>query len=444
MRWATSSSSSRWPASTASTSACSSWPAPIATAAWPHIRSCSRPSSPPRRKATRRRATSARSAPDISTWSRRRSPTARPRPWPWPNPPRRRSLPNGLQHEQKENQYGKALLGCRRRILRSGLPLADPRHRKDDRPVRGRAQGAQRVDAPHLLSGHQPGDDALQHRGRGHSVSDATVVEPTLSRTPASARPEGPVIVASPFPVARAGEVLTAEALDFLCELHRRFDHRRKALLAARAERQRAFDAGLLPDFLPETRHIRDGDWRVGAIPIDLTDRRVEITGPTDRKMVINALNSGAKVFMADFEDATAPTWANLIEGQLNLIDRWRGTLAFEDPATGKSYKIGETPAVLMVRPRGWHLDERHLRVDGTPVAGGLFDFALYFCHNAEAALAAGSGPYFYLPKLESHIEAALWSDVFAFAEERAGLPRGTIKATVLIETIPAAFEMDE
>jgi malate synthase len=252
------------------------------------------------------------------------------------------------------------------------------------------------------------------------------------------------VIVASPFPVARAGEVLTAEALDFLCELHRRFDPRRRALLAARAERQRAFDAGLLPDFLPETRHIRDGDWRVGAIPIDLTDRRVEITGPTDRKMIINALNSGAKVFMADFEDATAPTWANLIEGQLNLIDRWRGRLAYEDPATGKAYAVGDSPAVLMVRPRGWHLEERHLQVDGAPVAGSLFDFGLYFCHNAEAALAAGSGPYFYLPKLESHHEAALWSDVFAFAEQQAGLPRGTIKATVLIETIPAAFEMDE
>ena len=249
---------------------------------------------------------------------------------------------------------------------------------------------------------------------------------------------------AAPSAVARAAEVLTDEVLAFVAELHRRFDSRRQALLAARAERQKAFDAGALPDFLAETREIREADWRVGDIPEDLLDRRVEITGPTDRKMVINALNSGARVFMADFEDATAPTWENLVEGQVNLMDRWRGSLTHEDAASGKAYRLGERPAVLMVRPRGWHLDERHVTVDGAPVAGGLFDFALYAWHNARAALDQGSGPYFYLPKLESHKEAALWSDVFALTEERLGLARGTIKATVLIETIPAAFEMDE
>jgi len=232
---------------------------------------------------------------------------------------------------------------------------------------------------------------------------------------------------------------LTADARAFVDDLHDRFDGRRLALLAARTERQRAFDAGALPDFPPETAALRAADWTVAPIPADLLDRRVEITGPTDRKMVINALNSGAKVFMADFEDATAPTWANLIEGQANLHDYWRGTLAFDDPATGKHYALRDDPAVLMVRPRGWHLDERH-----AGVAGALFDFGLYLWHNARRALDAGSGPYFYLPKLESRHEAALWSDVFAYSEERLGLARGTIKATVLIETIPAAFEMDE
>ena len=255
---------------------------------------------------------------------------------------------------------------------------------------------------------------------------------------------EPPALAAAPSPVDRAGEVLTDEALGFVAELHRRFDARRRALLDARAERQRAFDAGDLPDFLEETSDIRAGDWRVGPIPGDLLDRRIEITGPTDRKMVINALNSGSNTFMADFEDATAPTWANLVEGQVNLRDRWHGRLAFDDPASGKHYALGETPAALIVRPRGWHLPERHVAVDGAPVAGALFDFGLYLWHNARAALAAGSGPYFYLPKLESRHEAALWNDVFAFAEARLGLARGTIKATVLIETLPAAFEMDE
>ncbi len=199
-----------------------------------------------------------------------------------------------------------------------------------------------------------------------------------------------------------------------------------------------------LPDFPEETRAIRESEWSVGPIPADLLDRRVEITGPTNAKMIINALNSGAKVFMADFEDATAPTWEELVQGQINLRDRWQGRLNFTDPGSGKHYALGPNPAVLMVRPRGWHLDERHVTVGDQPLSGGLFDFGLYLWHNARAALDAGSGPYFYLPKLESRHEAALWSDVFAYAEERLGLERGTIKATVLIETLPAAFEMDE
>jgi len=244
--------------------------------------------------------------------------------------------------------------------------------------------------------------------------------------------------------VGGAEEILTEESLGFLAALHRRFETRRQALLASRAERQRAFDSGALPDFLPETAEIRDGDWTIAGIPADLMDRRVEITGPTDRKMVINALNSGAQCFMADFEDATSPTWANIIEGQVNLRDRWLGRLAFDDPASGKHYALSENPAVLMVRPRGWHLDERHISVDGEVIAGGLVDFGLYLFHNVRDTLDAGSGPYFYLPKLEGWREAALWSDVFAFAEDELGLTRGTIKATVLIETITAAFEMDE
>jgi len=242
----------------------------------------------------------------------------------------------------------------------------------------------------------------------------------------------------------RAHEILTPEAIAFVAALHRRFDGRRRELLAARAARQARFDAGELPDFLPETAEVRAGDWRVGPIPADLQDRRVEITGPVDRKMIINALNSGAKVFMADFEDATSPTWANLIEGQVNLKDRWAGALSHVDPNSGKSYRLGDTPAVLLVRPRGWHLPERHLEVDCQAVAGGLFDFGLYVFHNAEAARAQGSGAYFYLPKLESHLEARLWNDVFVAAQDALGLPVGTFKATVLIETIPAAFEMDE
>ncbi len=242
----------------------------------------------------------------------------------------------------------------------------------------------------------------------------------------------------------RAAEILTPEALDFLAGLHRRFDRRRRALLEERAKRQKRFDAGERPDFLEETREIREGDWRVAPIPADLQDRRVEITGPTDRKMIINALNSGAKVFMADFEDATSPTWSNLIDGQINLKDRWDGSLDFTDPASGKAYALKADPAVLMVRPRGWHLPERHVTVDGEPTSGSLFDFGLYFFHNAKALIGAGTGPYFYLPKLESHLEARLWNEVFVHAQNELGIANGTIKATVLIETLPAAFEMDE
>jgi len=238
--------------------------------------------------------------------------------------------------------------------------------------------------------------------------------------------------------------VLTADALTFIANLHRKFDPRRHELLAARIARQARWDAGALPDFLPETKVVRDGTWRVGAIPADLLDRRVEITGPTDRKMIINALNSGAKVFMADCEDATSPTWANVIGGQINMMDRWAGKIDFTDPANGKTYALSAKPAVLMVRPRGWHLMEAHIKVDGAEVAGGLVDFGLYLFHHHKALRAAGTAPYFYLPKLESHLEARLWNDVFVEAQKALGLANGTIKVTVLIETLPAAFEMDE
>ncbi len=242
----------------------------------------------------------------------------------------------------------------------------------------------------------------------------------------------------------RFDEILTPEALAFVAELHGRFDADRRALLEFRKERQVFFDNGGLPDFLPETASIRAGDWKVAPIPADLLDRRVEITGPVDRKMIVNALNSGARVFMADFEDASSPVWANMVEGQINLKDRWAGKIDFTDAKTGKAYKLGDKPAVLIIRPRGWHLPERHITFDGQPASGSLVDFGLYVFHNAKAALAQGSGPYFYLPKLESHLEARLWDQVFSLAEEWLGLPHGTIKATVLIETLPAAFEMDE
>ena len=239
-------------------------------------------------------------------------------------------------------------------------------------------------------------------------------------------------------------DILTPEAVAFVVELERRFGQRRRELLAARAERQKALDAGVKPDFLAETKAVRDGDWTIAPLPADLQDRRVEITGPVDRKMIINALNSGAKVFMADFEDSNTPTWTNQIEGQINLRDAIRRTITFSDPGSGKSYRLNDTVAVLKVRPRGWHLEEKHVLVDGKPMSGGLFDFGLYVFHNARELLARGSGPYFYLPKMESHLEARLWNDAFTHAEQALDLTHGTIKGTVLIETILAAFEMDE
>jgi malate synthase len=238
-------------------------------------------------------------------------------------------------------------------------------------------------------------------------------------------------------------EILTPQALAFVATLARKFEPRRRELLAARSRRQSDFDGGTLPDFLPETAHIRQGNWTIGGVPHDLQDRRVEITGPTTRKMVIGALNSGANVFMADFEDSNAPTWANMIEGQINLRDAVRRTITFQSPE-GKSYRLNDTTATLLVRPRGWHLVERHLEVDGAPVSASMFDFALYFFHNAKALLSAGSGPYFYLAKMESHLEARLWNDIFVAAQRELGIPQGAIKATVLIETVLAAFEMDE
>jgi malate synthase len=238
--------------------------------------------------------------------------------------------------------------------------------------------------------------------------------------------------------------ILTPEALAFAVALQREFNPRRKELLAARVARQHRLDAGERPDFLPETADVRAADWTIAPLPDDLLDRRVEITGPVDRKMIINALNSGAKVFMADFEDSTTPTWENLLDGQLNLRDAVRRTIAFSDPATGKQYALKESPAVLFVRARGWHLEERHVWVDGEPMSGSIFDFALYFFHNAKELLARGSGPYFYLPKMESYLEARLWNDIFVRAQEMLGVPQGSIKATCLIETILATFEMDE
>ena len=244
-------------------------------------------------------------------------------------------------------------------------------------------------------------------------------------------------------PVDAAGEsVLTEDALMFVAGLQRRFNTRREELLAARADRQERIAAGELPDFLPETRDVREGDWTVAPVPADLQDRRVEITGPVERKMLINALNSGASCFMADFEDANSPTWANCVEGQANLMEAIDGTIELETP--DKTYRLNDQTAVLIVRPRGWHLREKHVLVDGKPVSASLFDFGLYFFHCAGRLLESGSGPYFYLPKLESHLEARLWNDVFVAAQEELGLELGTVKATVLIETILAAFEMDE
>ena len=237
--------------------------------------------------------------------------------------------------------------------------------------------------------------------------------------------------------------ILTPEALSFVGDLARAFEARRRELLERRKTVQAAIDAGKLPDFLPETQHIREGDWKIAPVPEDLQDRRVEITGPVDRKMVINALNSGATTYMADFEDSHSPTWAATIEGQINLFDAVRRDIEFVSPE-GKQYRLNDAVATLIVRPRGWHLVEKHVRVDGKPISAGIFDSGLYFFHNVAALLERGTGPYFYLPKMESHLEARLWNDIFVRAQERLQIPVGTIKATVLIETILAAFEVDE
>src|SRR5713101_4622879 len=238
-------------------------------------------------------------------------------------------------------------------------------------------------------------------------------------------------------------EILTPEAMDFVATLARAFADRREELLQRREQRQAEIDAGKLPDFLPETEHIRNSEWTIAPVPADLQDRRVEITGPVERKMIINALNSGAKVFMADFEDAHSPTWEHTIQGQINVRDAINRQIDYVSPE-GKQYKLSTQIATLIVRPRGWHLPEKHVLLDGAPISGSLFDFGLYFFHNARGLLDRGSGPYFYLPKLESHREARLWNDVFQFAQDALHIPRGTIKATVLLEIVTSAYEMDE
>jgi malate synthase len=241
----------------------------------------------------------------------------------------------------------------------------------------------------------------------------------------------------------RFDEILTHDALDFVAKLHRAFDGRRQELLKARFARQARIDAGEMPDFLAETKAVRDADWKIAPLPKALECRRVEITGPVERKMIINAFNSGADSYMTDFEDSNSPNWFNQIQGQVNLFDAIRGTISFTNEA-GKVYKLNEKIATLQIRPRGWHLDEKHVTVDGQRVSGGVFDFALVFFHNAKEQIARGAGPFYYLPKLENHREARLWNDIFVMAQNELGIPRGTIKATVLLETILATFEMEE
>ena len=279
-----------------------------------------------------------------------------------------------------------------------------------------------------LFQGENPREGAFYSCIREGTVSSGTTLEQAA-------------VSGADLPAGK--RVLTREALAFVARLERELGARRRELLAARATREARLEAGEEPDFLAETARVRAGEWRVAQAPDDLQDRRVEITGPVDRKMMINALNSGARVFMADFEDSLSPTWANVVEGQANLMDAVRRTLTFEGP-DGKRYALNDRLATLVVRPRGWHLEEGHVTVDGAPVSASLFDFGLYFFHNARALLERGSGPYFYLPKLENHLEARLWNDAFVLAQEALGIPQGTIRATVLIETILAAFEMDE
>jgi malate synthase len=257
-------------------------------------------------------------------------------------------------------------------------------------------------------------------------------------------QPSWPAIDISRRQVARSDEVLTPKAMELLAGLHRRFNPRRLQLLALRQRRQADIDRGQMPDFLPETAHVRASDWRIAAVPADLVDRRVELTGPPDRKLMVNGLNAPVSTFIADFEDACVPTWDNLIHGQVNLADAVRRRISYADPVRGKTYSLNDSSATLIVRPRGWHLPEKHVQVDGQPVSGALFDFALYLANNHRELERCGSGAYFYLPKLESHLEARLWNDVFIAAQDELGMARGSIKATVLIETILAAFEMDE
>ncbi|TXS18731.1 malate synthase A [Streptomyces sp. wa22] len=262
-----------------------------------------------------------------------------------------------------------------------------------------------------------------------------------------SAPAPSPLAIVDAEPLPRQDEVLTDAALAFVAELHRRFTPRRDELLARRGERRAEIARTSTLDFLPETEAVRvDDTWKVAPAPAALDDRRVEITGPTDRKMTVNALNSGAKVWLADFEDASAPTWENVVTGQLNLIDAYTRNIDFTDPRSGKSYALrpAEELATVVTRPRGWHLDERHLQLDGSPVPGALVDFGLYFFHNAQRLIDLGKGPYFYLPKTESYLEARLWNDIFVFAQDYVGIPQGTVRATVLIETITAAYEMEE
>lgn len=263
-----------------------------------------------------------------------------------------------------------------------------------------------------------------------------------------SAPAPSPLAIVDAEPLPRQEEVLTDAALAFVAELHRLFTPRRDELLTRRAERRAEIARTSTLDFLPETAHIReDTTWRVAPAPAALNDRRVEITGPTDRKMTINALNSGAKVWLADFEDASAPTWENVVLGQVNLVDAYTRSIDFTDERSGKSYALkgNDELATVVMRPRGWHLDERHLKDEaGRPVPGALVDFGLYFFHNAKRLIELGKGPYFYLPKTESHLEARLWNEIFVFAQDYVGIPQGTVRATVLIETITAAYEMEE
>tara|TARA_B100000929_G_scaffold47567_1_gene34178 strand:- start:4093 stop:5709 length:1617 start_codon:yes stop_codon:yes gene_type:complete len=254
--------------------------------------------------------------------------------------------------------------------------------------------------------------------------------------------PEGLEVLGQQIPGME--KILTKRCLELIADLERNFGEKRRNLLIAREEKQKEYNKGVLPDFPSETQSIRDGDWKVASIPEDLQDRKVEITGPVDRKMVINALNSGAKTFMTDFEDSMSPTWENVIQGQINLLDLWNDEIDFVDPNTEKEYKLGDNPAVLIVRPRGWHLEEAHIQVDGKRISAGIFDYATYLFHNHQKISEKGTGPYFYLPKMETYLEAKLWNEVFEHSQRSLNIPIGTCKATVLIETLPAAFQMDE